>query len=272
MSLIRKLCADPLALAPEYLAALIEDLEADQQQSQFARLYLPKEDPDRRDDEMLLQVGNLGVIPIAGTIMKNPDRIDRYFGCCDIDRVREMALEALAEPSIDRVLLDISSPGGSTMGLQEAAAALGDLAREKPLFAFTETVMSSAAYWLGAKAEAIYTTPSARLGSIGVYALFWDQSALLDRLGIKVNAISAGKWKLAGAPFKAMTDEEKQMFQARVNKQRDQFHAAVAGRGIAPEHMEGQTFDAEDAVKHGVADGLVGSYEELFSVLGVQPF
>jgi signal peptide peptidase SppA len=177
-----------------------------------------------------------------------------------------MAEQAAADPTIEKVLLDIASPGGSVTGVPETGAALARLAERKPVAAWTDSVMASAAYWFGSQAGTIIASPSSRVGSIGVYSIFTDRSGFLEKLGMKVNAISAGKYKLAGAPFKPMEDEERALFQASVDKIRDQFHGAVnAKRSLKQGSMEGQCFDGEDAHANNLVDHLAHSVDEVIA-------
>jgi dienelactone hydrolase len=53
--------------------------------------------------------------------------------------------------------------------------------------------MASAAYWIASQARAIYATPSAQVGSIGVVQAVVDRSAAINAAGIKVEVFSVGK-------------------------------------------------------------------------------
>jgi signal peptide peptidase SppA len=259
--LVTRLQTEPIAIAPQYLAAILHAFETFGE----AALTQIQRDPAELDLE---RVGNIAIIPIRGAILKNPDAYDLEHGCCDVDAVRNMAEYAAADPSIEKVLLQISSPGGSVLGVPETGAALARLAATKRTFAWTDTVAASAAYWFASQAEAIYTSESARVGSIGVYSLFLDASKALEDFGVKVNALQAGKFKLAGAPFRPMSDEEKAHLQRGVDRIRDQFHGAVrAKRTLKEGCMEGQCFDGADAVENGLADGIISDLSEALELL-----
>ncbi len=82
---------------------------------------------------------------------------------------------------IKAVFLDIDSPGGTVAGTPELAAAVASLNERKPVYAFSSGLMCSAAYWIASQARAIYATPSAQVGSIGVVQAVIDNSAALDK-------------------------------------------------------------------------------------------
>ena len=83
--------------------------------------------------------------------------------------IRHDAARLRADDSVDTVIMDIDSPGGTSSGLDLAVDELRLLAQEKRLVAWNNDLMASAAYWLGAAADEIYAAPSADSGSIGVY-------------------------------------------------------------------------------------------------------
>lgn len=268
-ALVQRAYTEPLAIAPEFLQGVIAGFEhfarLGGDPAQFLASLQPAGSASAPDIE---RVGDVAIIPIRGAILKHPDASDCEMGCCDVDMVRLHANIAAADPTVSQVILHIDSPGGSVVGVPEAGAALSRLADKKPVYAWTETVMASAAYWFGSQARAVFSSTSARLGSIGVYSLYMDASKLMEEFGVKVNAMQAGKFKLAGAPFRAMSDEERAHLQRRTDRVRDQFHAAVSNRrSLKAEHMEGQTFDAEEAVQHGLSDGIVNSIDELLSLI-----
>jgi ClpP class serine protease len=103
--------------------------------------------------------------------------------------------------------LDIDSPGGTVAGTPELAAAVSALDQKKPVYAFSSGLMASAAYWIASQARAIYATPSAQVGSIGVVQAVVDRSAAINAAGIKVEVFSVGKYKAMGAPGTPLTDD-----------------------------------------------------------------
>ena len=82
--------------------------------------------------------------------------------------------------------------------------------------------------------------------------------------GVEIQSISAGKYKLMGAYWKPLSDEEKAMLQADVDKIYSQFKDAVnARREVAEKWMNGQVFDGEKACEIGLCDGLIDEIGEL---------
>jgi len=94
-------------------------------------------------------------------------RFQLLFGATDIEDIMEAVNAAAVRPDVQAVFLDIDSPGGSVSGTPELAQAVSDLCKAKYTYAFSGGQMCSAAYWVASQCDAIYVSPSARVGSIG---------------------------------------------------------------------------------------------------------
>jgi protease-4 len=190
-------------------------------------------------------------------------------GGYDLDALSNALNVAAADPMARNILVDFNTPGGTVTGVREAGDLIASVDAKKPVFSFSETQSTSAGTWLMTQARGIYTTASAQVGSIGVYLALLDRSAQLEEAGIKVNAISAGKYKLAGAPFKPLTAEERAMFQERADRLHAQFKSAVLAKrpDVPADAMEGQVFDGEQAAAIGLTDGVVSSLDQLLRLL-----
>jgi len=130
--------------------------------------------------------------------------------------------------------------------------------------------MASAAYWIASQARAIYATPSAQVGSIGVVQAVIDDTAALDAEGIKVEVFSVGKYKAMGAPGTPLTDDQRDLIRSNLAEIAQEFHAAVLARGrsIPAEAMEGQTFSGRQAQRFNLA-GMVPDRAEAMRRLRV---
>jgi signal peptide peptidase SppA len=228
---------------------------------------MPENMPQEPMDEETT-VGNVAVINVEGIIGKHLSIMETMCGACDLDCVTEDLKAAAADDNIKNIVLYFNSPGGTVTGVRELGDLIQSINKNKKCFAYTDTLCASAAYWLASQCEYVYTSPSAEIGSVGVYTLIMDQSRQLDKAGITVNAISAGKYKLSGASFRPMSDEERAMFQTDVNKTYEQFKSTVNNnRKISDEYLQGQVFDGETAVVNGLSDGNINSLGELVTLI-----
>ncbi|TSA33260.1 MAG: hypothetical protein D4R65_08190 [Verrucomicrobiaceae bacterium] len=251
----------PWLIAPEALGAMVAATK-----SFFDNT---PELPERPNSPCLSVEDGVGVVAITGPMLRNPDIFDRIIlGACDTGELINAVVEAATRPDIEAIFLDIDSPGGSVNGTPELAQAVADASKTKYVYAFSAGQMCSAAYWVASQADAIYATPSARIGSIGVILPVVDSSAAFEQAGLKVEVFAAGKFKSAGTPGTSLTDDQRAWLQSEVEETAGDFHAAVLARGrkIPDEAMEGQTFSARRAMRFNLA-GMVASRAEALSRL-----
>ncbi|MBP7948910.1 MAG: S49 family peptidase [Verrucomicrobiales bacterium] len=220
----------------------------------------------------LLSVENgIGVVSIEGPMIRKPDPFARLImKATDSAEIGAALREAGQRDDIRAVFLDIDSPGGTVAGTPELASAVAALNEQKPVYAFTSGLMASAAYWVASQARAIYATPSAQVGSIGVVQAVLDDTAALDAAGLKVEVFAVGKYKAMGAPGTPLTDDQRELIRSNLAETAREFHAAVLARGraIPAEAMEGQTFSGRQAQRFNLA-GMVPDRAEAMRRLRV---
>lgn len=259
--IVSKVYSEPWAILPDVHRSIRAAVESKLRGESPA---LPVSDMGEMDDEDdLPEVPNCAVIPVHGIIGKHLDMMESMCGGCDLDDVCRAIDEAGSDDSVDLVMFDFRSPGGTVTGVQEAASEIADLAKVKPVCAFTDSQCCSAAYWMASQCPTIFTTPSAIIGSVGVICVMFDQSRMLANAGIEPNEFRSGDLKGTGAWYRQMTDEEKSLMQARVDRIGTQFRSVItAARQVKDEDMRGQVFDGMQAVEKGFADEIVGDIED----------
>lgn len=264
--IIRAVLNTPWAILPEKLAA-IEALLA----VRAAGGHLSQEEigaaTNGRKPAGTGRVGATAVIPIYGTIHQHAGMMAEYSGGTSTEAVAQALRAALADPSVGSIVFDVDSPGGAVAGVEELATEIFNSRGQKPMIAVANSLMASAAYWIGSQADEVWITPSGEAGSIGVYAAHEDISKALENDGRKVSLVSAGKYKTEGNQFEALTDEGRAALQGRVDAYYQMFVGAVArGRGKAEATVrngfgEGRVVGAQTAVETHLAD-RVGSLAE----------
>ena len=214
------------------------------------------------------RAGTVAVVPVYGMITQHPDLFMEFFGMgTSTDSIRAALREVVGDPGVAGVLLDVDSPGGSVVGVDELAAEIRVMGESKPILALANGSADSAAYWLAASATETWMIPSGEVGSIGVFASHEDLSGMLEQMGVKMTLISAGKYKTEGNPYEPLSDEAKVEIQARVDTYYSSFKAAVAkGRGVSVSKVEkdfgqGRVVMAKDALAAGMVD-KVGTFDE----------
>lgn len=206
--------------------------------------------------------GAVAVIPVLGTIIPRGDSLAESSGAISATRIGAMFQAAQAEPSVGAIVLDINSPGGAAAGVEELAQLIYQARGAKPVVAVANHMAASAAYWIATAADEIVVSPSAQVGSIGVFAAHQDQSAAMEQDGVKVTLISAGKYKTEGNPYQPLSEEAMAYAQSMVDETYATFVKAVArGRGVGVAAVrdgfgQGRMVGAKEAVSQGMADRI----------------
>ena len=111
-------------------------------------------------------------------------------------------------------------------------------------------------------------------GSIGVIASYLGFSGFLEEHNVTYERLVAGRLKDLGVPFKAMTDEERELFQKNLDEIHDYFIEEVANnRNLKKKAVKklatGQFYLGTEAKKLGLVDEL-GSRDEVISYIEEQ--
>ena len=208
----------------------------------------------------------VAVIPVYGFISPKPS----FWGGTAITDLRGAFRQAMADPGVKALVLDIDSPGGSASGVEEFATEIYRARGQKPMVAVANDLMASAAYWIGAAADEVVAAPGALVGSIGVWTMHQDLSKMAEQLGIDVTLISAGKYKTEGNPFEPLGDEARAHLQEEVDDIYAAFVTGVASSRGATEaavrngYGQGRALTAHRAATAGLVD-RVGTLDQVLS-------
>src|SRR5690606_9547065 len=104
----------------------------------------------------------------------------------------------------------------------------------KPVVTLGEDLVASAAYYVGSQAGKFFATRSSLIGSIGVYAVLHDLSAMAAMDGVKVHVIKSAAFKGGGVPGTEITPEQLAEWQVVVDAfHRDFVQAVARGRRLS---------------------------------------
>lgn len=214
----------------------------------------------RKSAPMSRQIGSVAVIPVRGVISRRMNMMSEISGGTSIEQLTASFRQAVDDPGVKTILLDIDSPGGGVEGVPELAAEILAARQSKKVTAVADDMAASAAYWLASAANEICVTPSGSVGSIGVFAAHEDISKMMEFEGVNVSLISAGKYKTEANPYQPLSAEARASLQSQVDEFYGMFVKAVAkGRNTTQTSVregfgQGRMVLAEQAVKAGMAD------------------
>lgn len=210
----------------------------------------------------------VAVLPLKGMLRPAGGGLfELLFGGGGLPAFRDAFPAAVANDDVAGILIDVDSPGGSTDLIPETAAMVRDARGSKPIVAIANTIAASAAYWIAAQADELVVTPSGEVGAIGVFAMHEDISAALEREGVNVSLISAGRFKTEGNPFEPLSDEARTAIQSSVDDFYSMFVNDVAkardvkASDVRGGYGEGRIVTARRAVDLGMAN-RVATFED----------
>ncbi len=187
-------------------------------------------------------------VKISGVIINDQKLLDLFDKLQGNDRVKA-------------VVLDISSPGGSTVGGEATFEAVRALADKKPVAASVGTLAASAAYMIAAGSDHIVARRSSIVGSIGVIFQYADASRLLDKIGLSVEEIKSSPLKAEPSPFHPASEEAKAMIDSLVRDTYQWFVDLVAERrqlsaAQALRLADGSIFSGAQGLDNGLIDAI----------------
>jgi protease-4 len=179
------------------------------------------------------------------------------------DTLVEQIEEAQADPDVKSILLYVNSPGGGVTASDVIYHALTKV--DKPIVVLMGDLAASGGYYISMASDWIIANPNTLTGSIGVISEFPNADALLDKVGVEFVVITSGPRKDFGSPYREMTEEERQYWQAIVDEAYSGFVAIVAeGRNLPVEQVlplaDGRVYTGRQALDAGLLDAL--GYEE----------
>lgn len=213
-----------------------------------------------------MYINNKGeaIIKISGVLMKSVPSIFKWFeiDATGYDDIVSQIDAAVLDSKIKTITLNITSPGGTVAGVQEAAQAILSAKEIKPINAVIEDLCASGAYWLASQATSIQSNQLAQIGSIGVYTVLADWSKYYEDAGVKIQIIKSGEFKGTGVEGTEITDKQLEPIQERIDAMAAVFVEAVAtGRKMEISDIQklatGRMWIAESAKANGLIDGIV---------------
>jgi len=220
--------------------------------------------------------GSVAVLSILGTIV--PRRIDTANasggGFVSSEAIATAFREAVANPDVSTIVLDLNSPGGAVAGIPELAAQILEARESKRIIAVANHLAASAAYWIAASATEVVASPSAEVGSVGVLAIHQETSQADTQNGIKTTVFRSVAYKAELNSVEPLSAEAAARLQARLAELHQTFLQALAtGRNlpvtaIAANFGQGRTLSAVEAKAAGMIDRIATLDQVLAELLG----
>jgi protease-4 len=203
----------------------------------------------------------LVILPISGAInlgkesskdLKS-DKIESYSLSLTLRELRE-------DESIDTVILEIDSPGGSAEASEIIHREILKLKAKKKVIAYFQNVAASGGYYIATASDKIYSTPLTITGSIGAFLIRGNLKSFYNRLGITKDRIEFYPLRDIYSEYGELSEESKQYLNSEIKRVNGIFYQRVIdSRKKSLKEMsklgEGRVFTGKTFLASGMVDG-----------------
>ncbi len=187
-------------------------------------------------------------VKISGVILSDPNML-------------ELLNKIGTDERVKAVIVEMASPGGSTVGGEELYNAMRKLSAKKPVATNVGSLAASAGYMIAIGTDYIVARRTSIVGSIGVLFQYADASKLLDTIGVKVETVKSAPLKAEPSPFHPASEEARQMIKSAIDDTFTWFKNIVAQRralsGARVDQLaDGSIFTGKQALDHGLIDAI----------------
>jgi protease IV len=182
------------------------------------------------------------------------------------DRSTLKLINQIADSKAQGVIISIESPGGTTTGAEKLYEAIRRLAAKKPVVAVVDTMAASGAYIAAISTDRIFARGNSLVGSIGVLIQYPNVASLLDKIGVKMDAVKSSPLKAEPSGYEptspevrqalaALVDDSYQWFKDLVKQRRNMSDAELAAVD------DGRVFTGRQALGLKLIDEIGGEQE-----------
>lgn len=181
-----------------------------------------------------------------------------------VAQIKEQLIRAGDDQNVKAVVLRINSPGGTVTASDIIYHELQAFKQRRkiPVVASIMDVGASGGYYIAMAADQVMVHPSSVTGSLGVIMMTVNARGLLEKIGLEANTITSGPRKDMGSPLRAMTDEERAIFQSVIMSFYERFINVIreGRKNLSAETIrklaDGRIYSGEQATAIGLTDGI----------------
>lgn len=207
----------------------------------------------------------VAVVYAVGAIMQGDSDSDSLFGGSilgsasfskTLERVRE-------DDETKAVILRIDSPGGDAFASDEMWREMQLLEEAKPLVISMSDVAASGGYYLAMAKAPVVAYPGTYTGSIGVFFGKLNLRGFYDKIGMKKEVLTRGRYADIYTDYRALTDVERAKLREGIEATYRTFVQKVAdARGQAWDQVheiaQGRVWLGTQAQRNGLVDEIGG--------------
>ena len=198
---------------------------------------------------------DVSVIRIEGTMVTGEARSGGYIGS---EYVGNQIRRAADDPLTRAIVLRIDSGGGTPAAAQEIIRDVLYAKTKKPVVVSMGDIATSAAYYVAAYADRIYSSHDTMTGGIGVMWIFYDTSDQLRKEGLEIDVVKSGEMKDMTYSYRGLSSDEEEVAQDIVDKSFNRLFSDISSqRNVTRESIEdARLIRGEQALEIGLVDEI----------------
>lgn len=166
------------------------------------------------------------------------------------------------DSKVKAIILDVNTPGGGITACDIIYRKITELQKSGiKVIVLMRNIAASGGYYISAPADLIIAQPTSITGSIGVIISSYNVEGLFEKIGVRSVVFKSGPHKDILSPYRAVSDDEKAILQAVVNKMFTRFKDVVQkGRNLTDDALkaatDGSIITADKAMHLGLIDQI----------------
>ncbi len=214
----------------------------------------------------------VAIVYAVGAIMQGDSDSDPVFGddVLGSDSFNKTLEQVREDDDIKAVILRIDSPGGDAFASDEMWREMQLLKEDKPLVVSMSDVAASGGYYMAMTKAPLVAYPGTYTGSIGVFFGKLNLHGLYEKIGIKKEILTRGRYADIYTDYRGLTDAERAKLREGIETTYRSFVQKVAdARGQAwdqvDEIAQGRVWLGTQAQRHGLVDE-VGGFDKAIEI------
>jgi len=192
-----------------------------------------------------------------------------------VETVREILMKAEEDDKIKALLLRINSPGGTVTSSDIIYHEIMVYKKRKQIKVYVSIVdvAASGGYYIAMAGDTLMAHPTSLTGSIGVIAVKVNVSGLMKKIGVGWEVVKSGDKKDFLSPLRALTAEEKVLFQKTIDNFHNRFVATIVKNRpdlnleTVRKLADGRIYNSDQALESKLID-KIGYLDDTVKLIG----
>ena len=192
-----------------------------------------------------------GMLPFSKKENATPKSLSRAFA------------RASSDKNVKGIVFRVNSPGGFVIPGEEIFHAADKASRKKPLTISMANLAASGGYYIAMSGDRIFADAGTITGSIGIYGGKLNLKKLYEKIDLKKELYSRGKFSGMMSSMRPFTPDERKKQMSHIQEFYDYFVELVAeNRKLSPDSIDnlarGRVWTGQEALSIGLVDEIGG--------------